>query len=158
MDCTTCGSSNTHQATDHSKTQCDGSDRNRKKPKISSCEADSDSLDHCPSERVPAPTRFVRRPSKEAQTESRTSSSQSDSGSAYCEGNASAAIKIDDDVWRVFSPSNTANTQAAYYIAHRQHVAGEIVGQYTLRSETQSGSEQWNEILRALIGAQENEK
>ena len=123
--------------------------RNSKKPKLSSCCEGNDISAHRPSERAPAPTRFVRKPSKEAKTETQTTSSQSNNGSAYCEGNPSAAIKIDDDVWRIFNTSTHTNAHAAYYIAHRHHVAGEI--RKSAESNVPEGSDQWEEILKSMF-------
>jgi hypothetical protein len=141
---------------------CQQRERESKRAKLSGCPAEIPSNREC--EDVPAPTRFIRRSNSggcsTGQSGILLSRSHSDPGSICRDAATPTVFKIDDDVWRFCNPSTPTTHQAVYYVAHRQHVAGEIRQQFARLSEPhssvetqQNNTEQWNDMLKAFCNS-----
>ena len=102
--------------------------------------------------RAPAPARFVRK-----QNRVESSSVSQENMDLACESNTSATAEIDDDIWTFANRRNstlrahTTSTQSKYYLAHRQHVAGELTEAETVQTAPDSSCDAlWDGLLRAL--------
>jgi hypothetical protein len=104
--------------------------------------------------RAPAPARFVRKQNKEA---SRTANASSEDMKIDYASNISATIEIDPDIWSFSINRNSTgrvhalSTQSKYYLAHRQHVAGELTKADTASStQDDACNVTWDGFLRVL--------
>ena len=106
--------------------------------------------------RAPAPARFVRKQNK-AEIKGHPRSSNVADMEIDTLSNISATVEIDADVWTFANNRNstgrthTLSTQSKYYLAHRQHVAGELT-KVDLAPATlgDSSDELWDGFLRML--------
>jgi hypothetical protein len=111
--------------------------------------------------RAPAPSRFVRKQNK---VDLKSPSMASEDIEQACDpntsatvDNTSATVDIDAEMWTFAKNRNstgrahTLSTQSQYYLAHRQHVAGELTKAETVSpSPSDLCSELWDGFLRVL--------
>lgn len=129
--------------------EADQHECNCKRPRISSCVSQEISA-HRECQPVPAPIRFVRRPSKDQPAQDPSSASILQPSSICCDLISPVAIRIDDDVWRFCTPSSQANLHSKYYIAHRQHIGAEIREETISLGELANTPEHWNRLVESL--------
>ena len=104
--------------------------------------------------RAPAPARFVR---KQNRVDIKSPNVSWENMDIACESNTSASVEIDVDIWTFANSRNSTgrahsmSTQSKYYLAHRQHVAGELTKSETVQTAADnSSSELWDGFLRVL--------
>jgi hypothetical protein len=108
--------------------------------------------------RAPAPARFVRKQNKPgAKEQPRSSNDSSEIVKLGSDSSTSATVEIDAEVWTFANNRNSTgrahalSTQSKYYLAHRQHVAGELTkADAVATTQGESCDELWDGFLRVL--------
>jgi hypothetical protein len=108
--------------------------------------------------RVPDPARFVCKQNKaEAKSQNRFPNMFSKGTKIKCDSSISAVVEIDADVWTFADnrnstgPAQGLSTYSRYYLAHRQHVAGELSkGDMVQATKTDLSDALWDGFLREL--------
>ncbi len=108
--------------------------------------------------RAPAPARFVRKQKKTgAKEQPRSSNDSSGIVKLDRDSRTSATVEIDAELWNFSNSRNSTgrahalSTQSKYYLAHRQHVAGELTkADAVATTQGESCDELWDGFLRVL--------